>query len=201
MADRVIVLDETERQFYTPEGCEGKVICVPFDHRPTYQDFFDLAKDYPNDVNAIINSDIYFDDLSPLANITTQQCYALTRWEHTADGQLTDFESANRQPAEWSQDAWVFRGVPRVTGCDWVQANNQKTGERSKIPFTMGVPGCDNHIAWLLKNKFHYNVLNPCKRIKACHYHTEEARDYGTDYRITGDAHTQWGNLQQIPPS
>lgn len=166
--------------------------------RPTYQDFFDAANKYPNDINIIANSDIFFDETIELVkSIRENEVYCLTRWEWN-DGNITDFNKMHGAPHEWSQDAWIFKGACRLKDCSRVVAINQDTGKYDTIPFTMGVPGCDNHISWKFKQAG-YQPLNPSKTIKAIHVHKQTARDYGHPYRITGGEGSKWGRLLNVP--
>jgi len=91
-----------------------------FDNRPTYDKFFELTKEYPNDINILANADIYFNDTINLTQgIGKKECYALTRWEEEGD-QIVPFEtkhSYNKQAhAKHSQDVWVFNGYVNIKG-------------------------------------------------------------------------------------
>lgn len=116
--------------------------------RPTFSELFALTKDYPNDINCFCNSDIYFEDVGLLHSIKPDECYALTR-----------DDLRNTVHARGAQDAWIFRGEVRS-----IKAN-----------FTMGMWGCDNHLAWLIQNA-KYKVKNPCLSIKIVHLHKEDNR-------------------------
>jgi hypothetical protein len=121
-------------------------------------------REFPNDVNVLANSDIYFDETIELVKgIDIKTMYALTRWEERPEG-IVPFEqghSINRAKAKHSQDVWVFLGAPRINYAD----------------FCLGQPGCDNRIAYL--GRFSgYNVLNPSLSIRCIHRHKEEGREY-----------------------
>lgn len=152
--------------------------------RATIQDFFDVMSRHPNDVNIIANLDIYFDDTIRLAErIGKNQCYALTRWEDVK-GKVISFSDQHGKPSppEWSQDAWIFRGSVSQRNFQIVTALHKHSGSSVSIPFTLGVPGCDNKLAAMLKN-FNYAVTNPSLSIKAIHLHESELRTYG-EYQI-----------------
>ena len=166
--------------------------------RPTYQDFFNSALKRPDDINIIANSDIYFDETIQLVNkIKDNEVYCLTRWEYN-EGNIIDFNRMHGAPPEWSSDAWIFKGACRLKDCREVTAIDQKTGKFKKIPFTLGIPGQDNHIAWKFQQAG-YSVSNPSKSIKAIHVHKESSRDYGHPYRVTGWEGSQWGRLLKVP--
>lgn len=161
----------------------NKIIVVNRDERATYGDFFNAMNDYPNDINIIANSDIYFDDTIRLVDkITKRQCYALTRWEDI-NGHVIDFNERHGKPSppQWSQDAWIFKGSPNLEGFHTVVASNNSRITKT-IPFNLGIPGCDNKFAALLKEKG-FKVTNPSLSIKAIHKHRTDKRDY-PNYRI-----------------
>lgn len=124
--------------------------------RPTYKDFFELTKQYPDHVNVIANSDIFFNEtILQAKGIRSVQCYALSRWDYVKGGMIKSWCRKD------SQDAWIFRGRCLFQGGD----------------FYTGTPGCDNRIAYELKQAG-YMVTNPSKRIKAIHLHLSDVRNY-----------------------
>lgn len=137
--------------------------CYYYDKgRPTYSDFFDWMSDFPDDINVLANSDIYFDKTIELAKrLDFKTAYALTRWE-VRGKEIKPFEvSHNGAKAKHSQDVWIFLGAPRVKNAN----------------FCLGQPGCDNRIAYLMRFSG-YRVLNPSLSIRAIHKHKEERRIY-----------------------
>ena len=138
---------------------------INFDDRPTYNDFFNATKAYPNDINIFANSDIYFNDtINLVREMGVKDAYALTRWELHKD-KVVRFEEKHHYNAEakakHSQDVWVFNGVPKG-----ILGN-----------FQIGVPGCDNRIAWEINNA-RYRLSNPSDKIQCIHKHAEQARNY-----------------------
>ena len=139
---------------------------VIFESTPTYTDFFIQAAKYPDDINILSNSDIYFNEtINLVREMKENECYCITRWEEDNQGNIVRFKDKhayNKEAKEkYSQDVWVIRGKPR-----------QVYGE-----FHLGVPGCDNRIA----HEFvmaHYKVSNPCERIQCVHRHKDEKRYY-----------------------
>jgi hypothetical protein len=146
---------------------------INFSERPTYNDFFKATREYPNDINILTNSDIYFNEsILECLKIKQNECYALTRWELDINefrGKkqeiIVSFESKHsynkEAKARHSQDVWVINGAARnVDG--W---------------FHLGVPGCDNRIAHELI-KTGYDVKNPSDIIQCIHKHKESERNY-----------------------
>ncbi len=129
-----------------------KIIAVNLSKRATYECFFHAVNEVHQDISIIANSDIYFDDsLDYLELLKENECFALTRWDVTAN----DCVFYNR----WdSQDAWIFKG---------------KIKENVFADFEIGRLGCDNRISYELK-KAGYIVRNPSLSIKAYHLHLEE---------------------------
>ena len=128
--------------------------------RPTFNELFALCK--PDAVNVIANSDIYFDASSAAMILARTDwgriTYALSRWDVDEHGSAVLWNHAD------SQDAWIFGGVP--SGID--------------APFPMGIPGCDNRLAWLIEQAG-YTVLNPSLSIHAYHLHNVKWRSYLAD--------------------
>jgi hypothetical protein len=187
---RIVIFNESKRVFR-----QKKVIAINVETRPTYQEFFDLTKDYPNDVNIITNTDIYFDEtIKHAENVKENVCYALTRHEKRGD-RLVPFEQAhNSSPKSgYSQDTWIFKGTVKSGHYDTVLAIRTSDRRHDEIKFTMGVPGCDNILAFLLKQS--YQVLNPGTTIRCIHNHANEGRPVYT-HRMTGDL-TMWGKIHQ----
>jgi hypothetical protein len=134
----------------------GEIRTLP--GRPTFGELFAAisACTGDEDINIVANADIYFDDsLKAVTSIGFDECYALSRWEDSEAG-LRLFETDD------SQDAWVFRGRIRSIAA----------------PFTMGLPGCDNRLAYLL-SEAGYRLSNPCRSIRAIHLHRSNVRSYG----------------------
>lgn len=134
---------------------------------PTYKDFFNLiAEREPEEdsINIISNLDIYFNEtLSRLHVISETDVYCLSRWEEKEDGSIQQLRRND------SQDAWIFRGkiYDQEMDCD----------------FCMGIPGCDNRIAWEFDQT--YKVSNPSNSIQSIHLHLTNKRNYtdGKDAR------------------
>ena len=126
--------------------------------RPTYRDFFELIDNTvtsANDISIVANTDIYFNETLSLLNIQDRQCLALSRWDKTKAGLKLHNE-------RYSQDTWIFKGKMRnVRFCD----------------FYLGIPGCDNRIAYEL-NRAGYRLHNPANTIQTIHYHQTNLHNY-----------------------
>jgi len=136
-----------------------------FSERPHYRDFFNQTTAYPNDINILANADIYFNDtIKYLQFIKPNQCFAITRWEEH-NRKAVRFEERHvknkNAQAKHSQDVWVFMGAVK----------NRLQGN-----FYMGIPGCDNRIAWEISNL--YQIFNPCETIQCIHKHQNPERKY-----------------------
>ena len=140
------------------------------DELPNYSSFFEKFNSYPNDINILTNSDIFFDN-EALEQIRTYftnlndedrrtTCMSLTRWEYIN-------ENTNIAPkSQDSQDTWIFYGEVNY--------------DESIDDVTLGTPGCDNRILAELLYRYKYNVINPSLTIKTYHYHLtgDETRTY-----------------------
>ena len=164
----IIVLDykDKEQLIETLEKAEGKkaekIHHVIKDNRPSYNYYFHLSHQFPDDINIIANTDMVIgrNALEILKKWKWKNhCLALSRWDYLCDNmnEHNTRHHANRD----SQDVWMvkgrFKSIP--------EAN-----------FPLGKKGCDNRIAWLLDK--HYIVINPSHTIRTFHYHLTGIRNY-----------------------
>lgn len=163
--DRIVALVTSRSERWGEFDLSGKVTweevdCRKYEHgRPTFRMYFDAVNRHTgaDDLNIVANADIWFDEtirrVKPLD--LDGVCLALTRWEAPGD----------REPKIecWhnSQDVWCFQG--RIKPLGWVD-------------FPMGAWGCDNRLSWQLRHD-DYIVLNPCRSIRAMHYHASGVRN------------------------
>jgi len=138
---------------------------INFDNRLKYDDFFEATQDYPDNINILANSDIYFNDtIENVRNIRDRECYAITRSELKGE-KVVPFEEMNtynrEAKARFSQDVWVFKGAVK----------------RVRANFHLGVPGCDNRVAHEI-SMAGYKVINPCYTIECIHKHRSQERYY-----------------------
>lgn len=143
--DNIFVLVESG---YVPTKTNN-IIEFPVSSRPTFRNYFEVINRVSgnDDINIIANSDIYFESLD--FDVRHHQCFALTRYECATGAFL------NRRD---SQDSWIFRGL--IRNVDLMYCS-----------FSLGRPGCDNRIAWELRNAG-YEVTNPSLTIKTYHLHS-----------------------------
>jgi len=138
---------------------------INFDGRVTYNDFFKECALYPDDINILANTDIYFNETIKLVrDMKDNECYCITRWEEDGNEivRFKDKHGYNNEAKEkFSQDVWVIKGKAKyVHGA-----------------FHLGVPGCDNRIAYeFVMAK--YIVSNPCEKIQCIHRHQDNKRSY-----------------------
>jgi hypothetical protein len=177
----IIVAEENKKALNRIIGNSNRVILTHLritDKRPTYNDFFDVAKTYfgeADNINIICNSDIIACPQTmihlPHYFTSDNKVLALSRWDVSyMENYQINSSLFNRSD---SQDTWIFKGgINQINGAD----------------FTMGVAGCDNSIAHLLENAG-YEVINPSMTIRTYHVHLSNIRNY-----INGD------NVQRVPP-
>jgi spore maturation protein CgeB len=138
---------------------DEKIIEVPFVKRPTYDDFFDFMTSHAaeGDIMVLANTDIYpgQDDIKKLSDISTEECYLLSRWD------IDETFGASLHARNDSQDVWVFRAP--------LKPINGK--------FNLGIPGCDNRIAHEIKTAG-YELFNPSRTIRFYHLHNSGVRTY-----------------------
>lgn len=130
---------------------------------PTFKNYFNLAEDRSkeDDLNIIINSDCYIDEIDLeliIDNIQPDQVWTLSRWDIL---NMEPFEAVHFDVYD-SQDCWVFNGTPKP-GLD--------------VDFAMGKPGCDNSLAFELEEAG-YKLRNPSKDVKVYHYHLSNVRTF-----------------------
>lgn len=162
--DKIFVLLEGKKEDF-PELNYDKLVVFEDTGRPNYRHFFNVmnALSREGDVCILANTDIYFDDTIQLADrLNENSCFALSRYDIKPDG------FANLHNEQYSQDVWIFRGkIKKVNYCD----------------FHLGVPGCDNRIAYEL-HKAGYTVTNPALSLRAYHYHPSDLHTYDGTHRI-----------------
>jgi FkbM family methyltransferase len=134
--------------------------------RATYRDLFAHANTLPRGRIVIIaNADIFFDE--SLARLNGHELsgrlLCLSRWDVRPDGSVAFFDHSA------SQDAWIFQTPIRKFPCD----------------FHLGVPGCDNRLAWEAGHAG-LQVSNPGRSVRANHLHLSGVRRYSERQRLAG---------------
>jgi hypothetical protein len=157
----IVVLDEgfPKKELFA----DAKVQIHPISQRPNFSDFYDHLN--PDGINLISNNDIWFDEsLRKISwlGLNPYDLLCLTRRE--PDGTLYKLEEGD------AQDSWLFLGKPEPL---------------KNCTFPMGIPGCENRLAFLFFMK-RYRALNPSKVIRAWHEHHSGNRSYQSADRIKG---------------
>lgn len=156
---------EALRQLH-PMLSNEKICLVPHRRRLTYQALLAYAnKRLINRCVIIANADISFDNTLAYLNgfNLVGRLLCLSRWDMQPDGSAVFFE----HPA--SQDAWIFHSPIRTFACD----------------FPLGVPGCDNRLAWEADNAG-LLLSNPSRTVRAQHLHLTQVRRYTPQQRLSG---------------
>jgi hypothetical protein len=162
--DKIILLNERE---YSPEEmgflhANPKIVQSFVGRRMRYEDAFNYARSLDTPAYIVIaNSDIFFDNT--LVNIRNsdlsehKKCMAQLRIEYSPDRPPQLFG-----PRYDSQDAWIFH-----------------TNHLPPFPINvgLGVPGCDNKLAYLL-HCGGFDVINHPDAVRTFHYHTSQVRRY-----------------------
>lgn len=144
-----------------------KVKLVDHGRRASYRALFDRANQKCAGQRVIIaNADIYFDDsLAQLdRTVLDGKLLCLSRWDVQGDG------SAHLFAHTFSQDAWIFQAPIRTF----------------KNNFLLGLPRCDNRIAWEAQ-RAGLAVSNPSRTVRANHLHLSGIRNYTAKQEIRGD--------------
>jgi len=162
--DEIHVLLEDDAR---PELDDAKLRLVPLGRRATYADLFAHANSQLAGRRVVVaNADIFFGgDLARLAVLDLRDTFlCVSRWDVQRDGSTRFFEHGE------SQDAWIFDTPIRRFPC----------------AFPLGVPGCDNRLAWEAA-RAGLRVENPGRSLRAYHLHLSGVRRYGHVHRIHGD--------------
>jgi len=139
-----------------------KIIVVMRSQRMTYKDFFVWSnEEIPHgSICMIANADIYLKDISKLSTIDLSNKFiAQVRWELNQD---TGDIWIDRRHIHDSQDTWIYATPLKIP---------------SNSDFYLGIPGCDNRIAYEIDQQG-YQVLNLPHDIITIHYHRDDFREY-----------------------
>ena len=126
--------------------------------RPTYKVIMNIAETDASDgdINILANSDIIFTPSILLLRYIemTNTAVCLQRWEQ--ENERVSIHIKNNV-----QDVWCWKN--QIEDID-------------SFDFLMGVPSCDNRLAYELKS-MGYNIVNPCVDIVTVHSHKNRSRD------------------------
>jgi len=160
-----IYLMSTSELYESIKYMSNKLVFIEQGGIPSYKKVFSLIDVYTgeSDINIITNSDCYFDTKTfyYIDQIKENEAWCLTRWDYDKEKKKSEFRNSSQ-----SQDAWIIRGKPK---------------EFNDIGFQFGRVGCDNRIAYELKEAG-YDVKNPSKTIKLVHLHNSDIRTNGSSY-------------------
>jgi len=163
----ILVVEEGTSDYLIPKGEKIKIEIAK--KRPSYGDLFRIALNNLIDSKGLIiiaNSDIFYkkeDILKIRERINDNEVFALSRWDF-------NFKGLRSHHNTWdSQDSWIFK-------------NTILPGE---YDIKLGIPGCDNKIAYEL-NKAGHILKNPSKTIRSYHFHESDYRTYNEEDRIPG---------------
>ena len=148
---------------------KDKLVQVNINKRLTYKDVFDYVDNEKiNGYIVLHNSDIFFD--SHINNLKKSNChdekkiYCQLRIEYEEKKHLKDCKLFG--PRQDSQDSWMFHSNFNI---------NKK--HRDLFDLKLGIPGCDNNIAYLF-TILGYMCYNEPLFIKTYHYHLIQKRNY-----------------------
>jgi hypothetical protein len=156
LIDKVFIFCEIN----LPNIQHPKIRVLKTNKRLTFSMFFSvIEKSEDSCINILANADIHFNaTIAHCYNLRHYQCYALSRYDKHLASPINVITPFWRND---SQDAWVVRGASKL----------------KEAHFCLGIPGCDNRIAYLLKDAG-YEILNPCSYIQAIHLHDSNYRTY-----------------------
>ena len=158
----------------------SKIKQIVTKQRLSYKKVFDFIDELKGFI-IFSNSDMIINDTIEnllYSNLSTQKSViALTRYEYKIKNTRSTFEencnsSILKSNGHQSQDTWIIHSNFNIPKYD-----------RRVFDFNFGVPGCDNHLVFLLF-KLNYEVFNTPSMIKTYHHHTSQIRNYNQKNRI-----------------
>lgn len=165
---RVVLLVDDGHE---PPVQDPRLDIVEIPRRPTYRDWIDLSlKHAGGGVSILANSDIYF-DASVRAlhqSLAAPRAFvALSRYEKSGDVLVP-----HPNPS-WSQDVWAVRNAAELP-----------PGLLKSLDIPLGVPRCDNKIAYLFAVSG-WDVHNPMHSVRSVHVHETQQRHYDKKADLT----------------
>jgi hypothetical protein len=159
--EKIILLIDDQS---VPPFESDKFIIKRLSTRPTYADWVEIVEEM-NIIGPVVlaNSDIYFDESIQILNDVLNQpevFVALSRWE------VEKNNIRQHSSPHWSQDVWAFNA-----------ADFDMSELRKRLSFKMGVPRCDNKIAYVFATSG-WSIRNPCNFIRTYHLHESQLRNY-----------------------
>jgi len=156
----------------------GRLMVLPFDARPTFEQLFEVRRLFrPDTIVAAANADIAFDaSFHKLRQIDMESTITvLSRWDVTRGGTgATLIRLSNGTPNTFSADAWITNGA---FAPDFF------------LDYPIGTMHCDSFINNQVGLSSKYKVINPCLDVKVFHLHDE---------RFNSSAQKQVRDLEEI---
>lgn len=118
----------------------------------------------------LCNADIFFDET--IINVRksclsqTKSVYTLIRFEYNNEKNLQDCKLFYDTKG-WSQDVWIYHTSQMSLNNDFIEKTN----------FMLGLPGCDNRIAYIFTENG-FRCINEPYNVKTYHYHKTQIRNY-----------------------
>jgi len=172
--DEILILNETDSL-----PLKSKKIKEFKFSRPKFSDFFKIINSLTkeNDINILTNTDIFFNNsLSQINNLNLKnRVISLLRWEYNGGNPVIPIKRGD------CQDSWIWLGEIRSL---------------ENSDFYLGKLGCDNRIAWEIKNAG-YSLTNDCNLIQSVHVHETKKRNYKQTFVGTKE-HEE--NKEVVPP-
>jgi hypothetical protein len=154
---------------------DWRLLGIRLNRRPTYLDWVRTARRLcPGHVAVLLNSDIHVDSsFASIAEIfrhDDRAFVALSRFDKKGD------DLVPHSDPHWSQDTWAY-----------VPALEDDTSYDAQLDVPLGVPRCDNKIAYLFGIQG-YTIYNPFPFVRTVHVHETGRRYYNKkgDRRIIG---------------
>jgi len=139
LIDKIHIL--TEEYLNIDFVSNEKIIQIVINKRLEYNDVFEYYNEnLSNEICILSNADIYFDNSLSLLNYINfdlNVILCLNRYEDDNDNDLKLMYGKEKKPyksLEWAQDVWIWK---------------RKNLKINNSNFWLGIPGCDNHIAFL----------------------------------------------------
>ena len=158
---------------------DNKIVLVPLNTRPTFNDYFKYCNKNITGNVIIANADIVYDDtINKIENIAEDEFIVLTRYQkYNNTFKLLHFDKENyyknlsstylnsnhNKVNIFSQDTWIFKS-PMY--------------DNINIPYFVGSKFSNNFINYTLNKKSKYIVYNKSKFIKSYHIQNKKKNTY-----------------------
>lgn len=182
-------LSECINELMVTFGENEKIKIIPFNGRPTFNDYFEYCNKNIEGNTIVANSDIVYDDtLNKIENIIENEFIVLTRYNkyddtfkifHFTEKDKISIKILNNKVNIFSQDTWIFKS-PMYDNID--------------IPMFVGSMFSDGFINYKLSTS-KFKVYNKAKFIRSYHIQKEPS----LSETITQDeTHNIWSELHNL---